>query len=83
MIGPASRSAVTKCTVTPLTLDAVLERLPLRVKTGKRRQQRRMDVENRVRERVDERRADEPHEAGKTHEPDVARLRSSRTSARS
>ena len=34
-------------------LDAVIERLLLRVKTGKRRQQRRVDVENRVRERVD------------------------------
>ena len=30
--------------------DAVLERLPLRVEAGKRRQQRRMDVEDAMRE---------------------------------
>ena len=40
-IGPASSSGVTKCTVTPVTLDAVFERLALRVHAGKRRQQRR------------------------------------------
>ena len=45
-------------------LHAVLERLALRVDAGERRQQRRVDVEDRVREGVEQRRADEPHEAG-------------------
>jgi hypothetical protein len=33
-----------------------------------------MDVENGVRERAQERRADKPHVAGQAHESDVARL---------
>ena len=46
MIGPASRSSSTKCTVQPLILYAMLQRLVLRVQPGKRRQQRRMNVQN-------------------------------------
>ena len=49
-------------------LHAVLERLPLRVDAGERRQQRRMDVQDRVRERLEQRRADQAHEAGEADE---------------
>ena len=45
MIGPWSRSAVTKCTVAPLSLAARLDRAPVRVQARERRQQRRMDVD--------------------------------------
>ena len=56
----------------------MLERLALRVDAGKRRQQRRVDVEDGVRKRVEERRADKPHVAGQADEPDVARLQLAR-----
>ena len=80
-IGPASSSAVTRCTVAPATFDAVLERLALRVDAGKRRQQRRVDVEDaRSGNASSRRRADQPHEAGEADERDVAR-RSSLASA--
>ena len=63
-------------------LHAVLERLALRVDAGERRQQRRVDVEDRVRERVEERRADQPHEAGEADERDAARAQLVRDRAR-
>ena len=52
---------------------AVLERLPLRVEAGKRRQQRRMDVQDPFGKRLEQRRPDQPHEAGQTDQIDVAR----------
>ena len=51
-------------------LRAVAQRLSLRVQSGKRRQQRRVDVEDRVRERRDERRSQQPHEARQAHQVD-------------
>ena len=54
-------------------LHAMLNRLPLRLQTRKRRQQRRMDVENRVRERFNERRTNKPHESGKADQGNIAR----------
>ena len=57
---------------------AVLERLTLRIEAGKRRQQRRMDVQDPCWERVQERAAHDPHEAGQAHEADVARRRAPR-----
>ena len=64
--------------------DAVLERLPLRVEPGKRRQQRRVDVEDRGSgNAVEQRRAEQPHEAGEAHQLDAARASAARASARS
>ena len=54
-------------------LDAVLDRLTLRVEAGERGQQRRVDVQDGVAESVEERRADQAHEAGEADETDVAR----------
>ena len=51
---------------------AVVQGLLLRVKTGIFREQRRVDVENAIRERVDEHRAQQPHESGKADERDAA-----------
>ena len=62
-------------------LDAVLERLALRVDARKRRQQRRVDVQDGVRKRLEERRADQPHVAGQADEPDIARLQLARQRA--
>ncbi len=45
---------------------AVLERLPLRVETGKRRQQRWMNVQDAIGKRVEQRRPHQPHETGET-----------------
>ena len=61
---------------------AVLERLPLRVEPGKRRQQRRMNVEDAIGKRLEQRRPDQPHEAGQTDQPDVARAAARRRSPR-
>ena len=72
-IGPPSSSGVDEVHGGAGDAHAVLERLPLRVEAGKRRQQRRMDVEDAVRKRVEQRRADEAHEAGETDELDAAR----------
>ena len=44
----------------------MFERLALRVKAGKRRQQRGMDVEDAIGEVVEQRAADQAHEAGET-----------------
>jgi hypothetical protein len=53
---------------------AVLQRLPLRVEPRKRGQKRRVNVEDAIRERLEQRPADSPHEAGKTDEADIAIL---------
>ena len=53
---------------------AVRERLRLGIEAGKRRQQRRMDVQDPIGKGVEQRRADQPHEAGETDQPDVVRL---------
>ena len=58
-------------------LHAVPERLLLRIDAGKRRQQRRVDVEHRVRKRVEQPRADQAHEAGEADERRRARSSSS------
>jgi len=52
----------------------VLDRLLLRIKSGECGQQRRMNVEDTVRERFDQRLADQTHESRKTHQTNVARL---------
>ncbi len=54
-------------------LDPVLEGLPLRLQARKRRQQRRMDVENGRGKRVEQDGTNQTHEPGKTHQPHVAR----------
>src|SRR5580765_3133313 len=53
---------------------AVLEGLTLRIKAWKRRQQRRMDVQDPVFERVQYRAAHNPHVASQTHEASVTGL---------
>ena len=55
-------------------LDAVVPRLGLPVEPGEGRQERWMDVEDAVRERLDERCAQQPHETSEAHERDVAFL---------
>jgi hypothetical protein len=50
----------------------VVERLPLRVDTGKGRQQRRMDVHDRVRERLTECWTQQSHESGEADEANAA-----------
>ena len=52
---------------------AVVQRLPLRVHAGERREERRMDVEDGVREGVEERGSEEPHESREADERQVAR----------
>ena len=63
-------------------LAPCVERLALGVEAGKRRQQRRVDVQDRVGERVEQRLARPPHEAGQAHQ-DYTCVRNSATSARS
>ncbi len=48
----------------PRDLDAVRPRLPLGVEAGEARQQRRVDVDDALREARDERRREQPHVAG-------------------
>src|SRR4029077_10088704 len=50
---------------------AVVDRLLLGVEPRERGQQRWMDVEDAVGERLDERHTDQAHEAGEADEPDV------------
>ena len=52
---------------------AVRERLSLGVEPGKRGQQRRVDVHDAIRKRVEQRGADEAHESSEADETDVAR----------
>ena len=54
----------------------MFERLTLRVETGEGRQQRRMDVEDGIGKRVDERGPEQSHEAGETDQPNAALLSS-------
>ena len=55
-------------------LHAVRQRLLRRVHAWERRQQRRMDVENRVGIRVEERLAEQPHESRQADERDAMRV---------
>ncbi len=68
MIGPASTSARTKCTVQPWKPDAGLERPPVGVETAEGGQQRGMDVEQPVAPAVDQGRTQYTHEAGEANE---------------
>ena len=52
-------------------LDAMRPRLKLGVEPRKGRQQRRVHVQDRIRERLDEGRRDQPHVAGQTHQLDA------------
>ncbi len=52
--------------------NAVLERLFLRVETGERRQQRRMNVQDSIGKRIEHRLTHESHEAGQADEIDAA-----------
>ena len=52
----------------------VSDRLLLRIESRECRQQRRMNVEDAVRERFDQRLADKTHESGKTHQTNITRL---------
>ena len=72
MIGPASSSPVTRCTVAPVTFTPCSERLLLGIDAGERRQQRRMDVEHGVRKGVEQPRADQTHETGEADEAHAA-----------
>jgi len=46
--------------------------LPLRVEPGKRGQERRVNVEDAIRESLEQRCADTPHETGETDDADIA-----------
>ena len=50
---------------------AVLQRLPLRVEPRERGQERRVNVEDAIREGLEHRRAYAPHETGETDDADV------------
>src|SRR5262252_9270836 len=52
-------------------LDAMFDRLPLCVQARERRQKRRVDVQDAILKRVEERRANEPHVARETDQIDV------------
>lgn len=54
-------------------LHAMLNRLPLRVQARKGGQQRGMNVEDRIRERINERCTHESHESGKADQTNLAR----------
>lgn len=54
-------------------LYAVLERLSLRVDARKRRKERRMDIENGIRKRLEHGSADEPHEPSQADQADMTR----------
>jgi hypothetical protein len=49
------------------------KRLSLGVETRKRRQERRVNIEDRVRESVQQRGTDEPHVTGETDQANVSR----------
>ncbi len=53
--------------------DAVLQGLALRLEPRKRGQQRRMDIQDAVGKRVEQRPSDQVHEAGETDEGDATR----------
>jgi hypothetical protein len=62
-------------------VNAVLERLLLGVETREGRQKRRVDVHDPIGKRLEQRRADQPHEAGETDERDVSRAQLARERA--
>ena len=72
-IGPASSSVVDEVHGHAAHLDAVLERLTLRVEAGKRRQQRRMDVQDACGKASSIGAPKQAHEPGEADEADVAR----------
>ena len=72
-IGPPSSSAVTRWTVAPVTRTPCSSAWRCASRPGKRRQQRRMDVEDAVGKRVEQRRPDQAHEAGEADQVDAAR----------
>ena len=55
--------------------DAVIECLTLRLEAGERRQQRRMNVEDAIRKRLEQLRAKSPHIPGKANQTDAARAK--------
>ena len=72
-IGPPSSSAVTRCTVAPLT--ARRARAPaLRVEARERGRSDGWMFRMRLRKRLEQRPAHQPHEAGQAHQVDIARL---------
>ena len=66
----------------PAHLDAVLERLPLRVEAGEGRQQRGVDVQDPAGEGADEDGREEAHEAGEADEVDLRARAGSRRARR-
>src|SRR4026207_1419666 len=58
----------------PRLLNPVLPSLVLSVDAGKRRQERRMDIQNGIGIFADEFRTQHPHESSKADQPDVASL---------
>jgi hypothetical protein len=56
-------------------LDAVFQRVFLRVHSRKRRKESRVNVEDPIRERLDHRRAQDPHEPSQAHDVDAALLK--------
>ena len=72
MIGPVSTPSSTKWTVTPDDLDAVVDRLLDGADAGERRQERRVHVDDPLREAGEERRVEELHVAGEHDELDPA-----------
>ena len=57
---------------------AMHKRLTLGIQSRKRREQRRVDVEDAIRKGVQQRRPDKAHESGETHEGHSARLQRTR-----
>ena len=56
-------------------LYPVLQRVTLSVHARERRKERRMDVQNGLRKRLEERRADHTHVPGKAHKTNIARAK--------
>ena len=63
-MGPWSRSAVTKCTLAPATLQPASIARAMRVQARERRQQRRVDVDDAALEALHEAGGQDAHEAG-------------------
>ena len=67
--GPLSTPSSTKCTVTPNTFTPYAQRLLDRLQPREGRQQRRMDVDHRSREALEERLAQQLHVPREHHQP--------------
>ncbi len=70
-IGPASVSGMTKCTVAPEICTPACKRLAVRIEAGKRRQQRRMDVEHPAVPVLHEFGGEQPHESAEADQLDA------------